>query len=110
MARIYKRRPGSGVNARGGKQKHIQPPHRPEGPVREIERRHDLSKQASAILKKSGFDAFTGVEKNKQFHRSKRARQKKASRRWRECTRKLGKLGPASPTRRIDPATREDNY
>ena len=67
----------------------------------------DLTKAASAILKRAGFDAVSGAKKDKKYRRHKRAEDKIAGRRFRARQKVLGKFGPASPIRRIDPATRE---
>jgi hypothetical protein len=67
--------------------------------------RLDLAKQASAMLKRAGYDAFTGAKNNREFRRNKRAEQKRFARRWRERRKQLGKLGPASSARKINPET-----
>jgi hypothetical protein len=60
------------------------------------------SKAADAILKRSRCDAMTGAKIDKKYRRDKRAESKHLGRRWREKTRKLGKLGPASPVRHVE--------
>ncbi len=88
----------------------MDPPNTPNRSAHQPKTRNasDLAKEASALLRSAGFDAASGAKQNKQYHRSKRAEQKIAARRWRERTKKLGKLGAASPVRQIEPAMRED--
>ena len=77
--------------------------------VRAIRMAHlGLSKQASGILSRAGFDSFTGAKKNKQYRRNKRAEERIAGRRWRERQKELGKFGAASPGRHIDPTMRSE--
>ena len=72
------------------------------------ENRFDLARAASAILKRAGFDAVSGAKKDKKYRRHKRAEDKVAGRRFRARQKVLGKFGPASPTRLIEPATRAE--
>jgi hypothetical protein len=62
----------------------------------------EYAKAADAILKRSRCDAITGARKDHEYRRKKRAESRRLARHWRKKTRKLGKLGPASPVKRID--------
>jgi hypothetical protein len=70
-------------------------------------RRLDLAKQADAILNRAHCDTVTGAEKDRQYHRNKRAERKRLGRQWRGREKKLGKLGPASDVRTITTSTEE---
>ena len=63
----------------------------------------DLTNQADALLKGAGYDMITGVEKDKNYRRNKRAKSKRVHRHWRARSKKLGKFGAASPVRTIAP-------
>jgi hypothetical protein len=65
--------------------------------------RLDLAKQADVILKRARCDTVTGAKKDRNYRRNKRAERKRFARRWREKRKKLGKFGPASPVRVIEP-------
>jgi hypothetical protein len=62
----------------------------------------DYARAADAILKRSRYDAMTGAKIDKKYRRDKRAESKRLGRHWREKTRKLGKLGPASPVKSVE--------
>lgn len=61
--------------------------------------RLDLAREGDAILRRARFDAFTGMRKNRDFRRNKKAEGKILHRLRREKEAKLGK--PASPVRMI---------
>jgi hypothetical protein len=62
-----------------------------------------LTKQASAILKRARCDAVSGARKDHHYRRAKRAESKRFGRHWRAKRKQLGKLGPASPGKHVDP-------
>jgi hypothetical protein len=75
-----------------------------------IERHHsrlDLAKQGDAILKRARYDAMTGAKKDRQYHKKKRAESKRLGRHWRARSKKLGKIGAASPVKNIPPDAAE---
>ena len=65
--------------------------------------RRDLAKQADAILRRAHCDVVTGAKKDSAYRRAKRAQQKHVGRCWRARSKKIGKLGAASPVRTIPP-------
>ncbi len=64
-------------------------------------RRRELAEQADEILRWARCDTVGGAKKDKRYRRSKRAETKRYAPHWRAKQKQLGKLGPASPVRRI---------
>jgi hypothetical protein len=69
--------------------------------------RLDLAKQARAILKRAYCNAISGAKKNRRYRRNRNAENKVSGRYYRAGTKKLGKLGAASPVRMIPPDAAE---
>jgi len=63
--------------------------------------RLDLTRKADAILRGARCDAVTAARKDKHYRRNKQAKAKRLARVRRAKQKKFGKLGAASPVRRI---------
>jgi hypothetical protein len=63
--------------------------------------RLELARQADALLRDARIDAFTGMKRDKQFRRNKRAKNKVFAPHWRAKEARLGKFGRASPVRSV---------
>ena len=67
----------------------------------EAQRRLELAREASAILRRANCDTLTGERKGHRYKRNKRAEHRIAQRLLREKQAKLGTFGAASPVRNM---------
>lgn len=67
-----------------------------------MNRRHKLTKEADAILKRACCDTVTGAKHDRQYRRNKAAEAKRLAHYRRTRQKRLGTFGPASPARTIN--------